>query len=157
MDKQDLVAQLVRQLQTSARAALAARDATTSEAREGATPDEKREDARAAHQQGTLGKAQQRRAQQALAEVDAVAQWKPSAMSTIAVGAIVEIEDPDSGEGRTLFLAPVGAGITLTGPGGDGLLSVVTPGSPVGKAVLGRKVGEVIEIADREWQISYVS
>ena len=157
MNKSDLVAQLVRQLQTSARAALAARDATTAEARDGATPDEKREDARAAHQQGTLGKAQQRRAQQALAEVDAVAQWKPSAMSKIAVGAIVEIEDPDSGEGRTLFLAPVGAGITLTGPGGDGLLSVVTPASPVGKAVLGRKVGEVVEIADREWQISYVS
>ena len=156
MDKQDLVAQLVRQLQTSARAALAARDATTAEAREGATPDEKREDARAAHQQGTLGKAQQRRAQQALAEVDAVAQWKPAAMSKVAVGAIVEIEDPDSGEGRTLFVAPVGAGITLTGPGGDGILSVITPASPVGKAVLGRKEGELVEISDREWQISYV-
>lgn len=156
MNKQDLVAQLVRQLQASARAALAARDATTAEARDGATPDEKREDARAAHQQGTLGKAQQRRAQQALAEVDAVAQWKPAAMSKIGVGAIVEIEDADSGEGRTLFLAPVGAGITLTGPGGDGILSVVTPASPVGKAVLGRKEGELVEIADREWQISYV-
>jgi len=156
MDKQDLVTQLVRQLQASARAALAARDATIAEARDGATPDEKREDARAAHQQGTLGKAQQRRAQQALAEVDAVTGWKPAAMSKIAVGAIVEIEDPDSGEGRTLFLAPVGAGMTLTGPGGDGMLSVVTPASPVGKAVLGRKEGELVEIADREWQISYV-
>ena len=71
MDKQDLVAQLVRQLQATARAALSARDAAAAEAREGATPDEKREDARAAHQLGTLGKAQQRRAQQALAEVDA--------------------------------------------------------------------------------------
>jgi transcription elongation GreA/GreB family factor len=156
MDKNDLVAQLVRQLQASARAALSARDATAAEARDGATPDEKREDARAAHQQSTLGKAQQQRAQQALAEVDAVAQWKPAAMSKIAVGAIVEIEDPDSGEGRTLFLAPVGAGITLTGPGGDGLLSVVTPASPIGKAVLGRKSGDVVDIADREWQISYV-
>ena len=55
-----------------------------------------------------------------------------------------------------MFLAPVGAGITLTGPGGDGLLSVVTPASPIGKAVLGRKDGDVVEIADREWQISYV-
>ena len=110
-----------------------------------------------AHQQSTLGKAQQRRAQQALAEVDAVAQWKPAAMSKIAVGAIVEIEDADSGEGRTLFLAPVGAGMTLTGPGGDGILSVVTPASPIGGAVMGRKVGDVVEIADREWQISYVS
>lgn len=156
MDKQDLVDQLVRQLQATARAALSARDAAASEAREGATPDEKREDARAAHQLGTLGKAQQKRAQQALAEVDAVAMWKPARMSAVAVGAIVEIEDPDSGEGRTLFLAPVGAGITLTGPGGDGLLSVITPASPVGKAVLGRKEGDCVDIADREWQISYV-
>ena len=156
MDKQDLVDQLVRQLQASARTALAARDAAAAEAREGATPDEKREDARAAHQLGTLGKAQQKRAQQALAEVDAVAKWKPAQMSAVAVGAIVEIEDPDSGEGRTLFLAPVGAGMTLTGPGGDGLLSVVTPASPVGKAVIGRKEGDVVDIADREWQISYV-
>jgi transcription elongation GreA/GreB family factor len=78
-------------------------------------------------------------------------------MSKIAVGAIVEIEDSDSGEGRTLFLAPVGAGMTLTGPGGDGILSVVTPASPIGGAVMGRKIGDVVEIADREWQISYVA
>jgi transcription elongation GreA/GreB family factor len=157
MDKQDLVAQLVRQLQATARAALSARDAAAAEAREGATPDEKREDARAAHQLGTLGKAQQKRAQQALAEVDAVVQWKPVAMSKIGVGAIVEIEDADSGEGRTLFIAPVGAGITLNGPGGDGILSVITPASPVGSAVIGKRLGDVVEIADREWSISYVT
>jgi transcription elongation GreA/GreB family factor len=162
MDKQDLVAQLVRHLQASARSALSARDATAAEAREGATPDEKREDARAAHQQGTLGRAQQRRAQQALAEIDALATWKPGVVrGAVAVGAIVEIEDPDSGQGRTFFLAPVGAGATLTGPGGDGVLSVVTPASPVGSAVLGRKVGDVVAIGQgadtREWQISYVA
>jgi transcription elongation GreA/GreB family factor len=81
--------------------------------------------------------------------------------SAIAVGAIVEIEDEESGEGRTFFLAPVGAGMTLTGPGGDGLLSVVTPASPIGRAVIGRKVGDVIDVTvdgeTREWQISYVS
>ncbi len=164
MDKQDLVAQLVRQLQASARSALSARDAAAAEARDGATPDEKREDARAAHQQGTLGRAQQRRAQLAIAEIDALEKWKPGALAgnaAIAVGAIVEIEDPDSGQGRTVFLAPVGAGVTLTGPGGDGLLSVVTPASPVGAAVLGRRVGDVVAITQagevREWQISFVA
>ena len=161
MDKQELIAQLVRQLESSARSALAARDAAAQEAREGATPDEKREDARAAHQLHTLGAAQQRRAQQALAEVDALARFKPAQMSTIGVGAIVEIEDEESGEGRTFFLAPVGAGMTLTGPGGDGVLSVVTPASPIGKAVLGRRVGDVVDITVdgelREWQISFVS
>jgi len=163
MDKQDLVAQLRAQLAHTARTALAARDGAAAEARDGATPDEKREDARAAHQLGTLGKAQQRRAQQALAEADALTTFRPSplaASAKIGLGAVVEIEDDDSGEGRTFFLAPVGAGITLTGPGGDGLLSVVTPVSPIGRAVLGRAAGDVVDVTVdgelREWQITYV-
>jgi transcription elongation GreA/GreB family factor len=162
MNKQDLIAQLAAQLSASARAALGARDAAAMEAREGATPDEKREDARAAHQLQTIGGAQQRRAQQALAEADALATFRPAPqMKTIGVGAIVEIEDEDTGEGRTFFLAPVGAGVTLTGPGGDGLLSVVTPASPIGKAVIGRRPGDVVDVTVdgevREWQISFVS
>lgn len=163
MDKQDLVAQLRNQLSHSARAALAARDGAAAEARDGATPDEKREDARAAHQLGTLGKAQQRRAQQAMAEIDVLATFRPAKMpgtAKINVGAVVEIEDEESGEGRTFFLAPVGAGITLTGPGGDGLLSVVTPVSPIGKAVIGRAAGDVVDVTVdgelREWAITYV-
>jgi len=164
MDKQMLVDQLRTQLSTAARAALASRDAAALEAREGATPDEKREDARAAHQLGTLGKAQQKRAQEALAAADALVSFKPGALAgtaRIAVGAIVEIEDEERGEGRTFFLAPVGAGITLTGPGGDGHLSVVTPVSPIGKAVLGKKSGDVVDVTVegdvREWQITFVA
>lgn len=163
MDKLQLVAQLVSQLEASARAALASRDGTLAEAREGATPDEKREDARAAHQLAGLGRAQQRRAQQALAEIDSLAQFRPRPLpstAAIGVGAIVEIEDADTREGRTFFLAPVGAGITLTGPGGDGLLSVVTPASPIGRAVLGRRVSDVVDVTVdgnlREWEITYV-
>jgi transcription elongation GreA/GreB family factor len=163
MDKKELVAQLVDQLEASARAAFAARDAAAAEARDGATPDEKREDARAAHQLQTLGRAQQSRAQQALADATALATFRPGPMpgtAAIAVGAIVEIEDDESGEGRTFFLAPVGAGITLAGPGGDGHLSVVTPMSPLGRAVLGRRAGDVVDITVerevREWRITYV-
>ena len=163
MDKIQLVAQLVERLEASARTALSARDAAAAEARDGATPDEKREDARAAHQLASLGRAQQRRAQLALAEVDSLAGFRPPPLPStgaVGVGAIVEIEDADSGEGRTFFLAPVGAGITLTGPGGDGHLSVVTPASPIGRAVLGRRVGDVVDVAVegdlREWEITFV-
>lgn len=163
MDKAQLVAQLVTQLETSARAALSARDSAASEARDGATPDEKREDARAAHQMQLFGGAQSRRAKQALADADALAQFRPRPLAeraAIAVGAIVEIEDAESREGRTFFLAPVGAGITLTGPGGDGHLSVVTPVSPIGKAVIGKRVGDIVDVTVdgdvREWEISYV-
>jgi transcription elongation GreA/GreB family factor len=164
MDKHDLVAQLARQLTDSSRAALSARDAAALEAREGATPDEKREDARAAHQLGTIGRQQQRRAQQALAEIDALATFRPGPLgprAAIGLGAIVEIEDEDTREGRTFFLAPVGAGVTLSGPNGDGLVSVVTPASPVGRAVIGRRLGDVVEVTVegvlREWEISYVA
>ena len=96
-------------------------------------------------------------------EIDALAAWKPGplpASRPIEVGAIVGIEDPETGQGRTFFLAPVGAGAMLTGPGGDGVLSVVTPASPIGRAVLGHKVGDVVAISAagelREWEISYV-
>ncbi len=163
MDKMQLVAQLVSHLEVSARAALAARDGALAEARVGATPDEKREDARAAHQLAGLGRAQQRRAQQALAEIDSLVRFRPPPLpgtAAIGVGAIVEIEDAETGEGRTFFLAPVGAGITLTGPGGDGLLSVVTPASPIGRAVIGRRVSDVVDVTvdghPREWAITYV-
>lgn len=163
MDKRALIEQLVSQLEASARVALSARDAAAAEARDGATPDEKREDARAAHQLASFGKVQQGRAKQALADADVLATFRPGPLkstSPITVGAIVEIEDGDSGEGRTFFLSPVGAGMTLTGPGGDGHLSVVTPASPIGRAVLGKKTGEWVDVTVegdvREWQITFV-
>ena len=70
------------------------------------------------------------------------------ATARVALGAIVEIEDEATGEGRTFFLAPVGGGISLTGPGGDGVLSVVTPVSPIGRAVLGKKLGDRYKVLD---------
>jgi transcription elongation GreA/GreB family factor len=49
----------------------------------------------------------------------------------------------------------------LSGPNGDGLVSVVTPASPIGRAVFGRRLGDVVDVtvdgALREWQISYVA
>ncbi|HVK76923.1 MAG TPA: GreA/GreB family elongation factor [Kofleriaceae bacterium] len=162
MDKQFLLSQLIDQLSASAQVAKAARDAAATEAREGATPAEKREDARTAIEQGGLARAQDRRLREAESAVAALLAFRPAAARTgavIGLGAVVEIEDEDTGEGRTFFLAPAGAGMTLTGPGGDGYLSVVTPSSPVGKAVLGRRVGDVIDVTIdgdvRSWAISW--
>jgi transcription elongation GreA/GreB family factor len=76
----------------------------------------------------------------------------------LALGAVVEVECEDAG--RTFFLAPVGAGIELTGPGGDGFLSVVTPTSPFGRAVMGTRVGDTVEVVAggraRAWTVSWV-
>lgn len=77
----------------------------------------------------------------------------------IRVGAVVEIEDGESG--RTLFLAPVCAGEELVGPDGDGIFHVVTPASPFGRALMGKRLGDVIEVPVQgeltEWTVSYVA
>ena len=66
----------------------------------------------------------------------------------MALGAIVDMstEDEEGFAERTFFVLPVGAGTELTGPGGDGFLSVITPASPVGRALMGRKAGDVVEV-----------
>ena len=163
MDKRFLVDQLIDRLRASAQVALHAQEAAAVEARDGATPAEKREDARAALELGGMAKAQGARAQRALAEADSLLTFRPGVLregAAIGVGALVEVEDAESGEGRTFFLAPVGAGVTLTAPGGDGYFSVVTPASPIGKAVIGRRTGDVVDVTVegdvREWTITWV-
>ena len=112
----------------------------------------------------SLARGQAARASRTVAELSTLEAFRPTPLprgAPIAIGAIVEVEEEGEGIGRTFFLAPVGAGVELTGPGGDGFLSVVTPQSPVGKAVLGRRVGETIEVTvqgePRDWTITYAS
>jgi transcription elongation GreA/GreB family factor len=162
MDKKFLVEQLAERLREASHVARKASQAAADVARDGATPAEKREDARTALEFGALAKGQKERADRLAAELSTLAIFSPKAFSAhtpISLGAIVEVEDGELG--RTFFLAPVGAGIELTGPGGDGFLSVVTPVSPIGKAVLGRKVGDSVEVTiknePREWTITYVA
>jgi transcription elongation GreA/GreB family factor len=161
MDKKFLVEQLSERLRQASQVARKASQAAAETAREGATPAEKREDARTALEFGGLAKGQKERADRMAAELSTLAIFNPKKLAPqapIALGAIVEVEDESLG--RTFFLAPVGAGIELTGPGGDGFLSVVTPVSPIGKAVLGRKVGDTVDVTiqnePREWTITYV-
>ncbi len=163
MDKLPLVGQIVSQLKGSARLSHHASRDAESEARHGATGSEKRQDARVALEYSKLAKAHALREQGTRAQLDALESFRPGprrANQGIGIGAIVEIEDEDNGVGRTFFLAPAGAGMNLTGPDGDGLITVVTPASPIGRAVLGRQVGEVIDVTIkgdvREWTITYV-
>lgn len=93
---------------------------------------------------------------------EAVADFKPVPLrrgEKIGLGALVEVEDGDCG--KTLFVAPAGAGEELTGPGGDGLLQVVTPASPLGRGLLGKKVGDVVEVMVKgelaEWEIVFAA
>jgi transcription elongation GreA/GreB family factor len=164
MDKRDLLAQLERKLSDLANEALGASVAAAQEAQQGATSKEKRDDSRVAIEYAGLARGQKLRAERAQRELDAVASLRLSTSlgaAQIELGSVVEVENEDTGEGRTLLLAPAGAGITLTGPGGDGLLSVVTPSSPLGRGILGKRVGDVVDVTVngeiREWTITWVA
>ena len=162
MDKLSLVAQLSEKLRASARTAEAESDAAAEEARDGATAAERREDSRTALEFSRLARAQALRAVELRAALDTLASFRPAPLprgARVALGALVEIED-EEGQGQTLFLAPVGAGEEITGPGGDGFFTVVTPASPIGSAVMGRREGESVSTrirgALREWTVVWV-
>jgi transcription elongation GreA/GreB family factor len=161
IEKRHLVDQLCARLRASAIAAEKAGEIAAQEARDGATPAEKREDARVVLEFSSLARGQTQRAERARADLSELESFHPqnlAANAAIELGAVVEVEDEDGG--RTFFLAPAGAGEELSGPDGDGFLSVVTPASPVGRAVLGRYRGETIEVSVkgeiREWTITFV-
>ncbi len=161
IDKEGLVEQLAVHLRETVRTARIAMEAAATEAREGATPAERREDSRVAQENAGLARGHRARLDRATHELGALERFRPprfAAQSPVALGAVVEIED--GAEGRTLFLAPVGAGAELTGPGGDGYLSVVTPSSPIGRAIIGRRVGDVIEVVvngeSSDWTLVHV-
>jgi transcription elongation GreA/GreB family factor len=163
MDKQFMIDQLAARIRESAQVAMREHEAAAEEARDGATPAEKREDARTAVEFSSLARAQGKRADTALADLATIEAMRLPNVSAekprVAVGTIIEVEDGD--EGRTIFLAPVGAGIELTMPDGDGFVTVVTPMSPLGKAILGRFVGDTVEIEvkgeAREWTVTFVA
>jgi transcription elongation GreA/GreB family factor len=162
MDKRHLVKQLAAKLREIAVAARRSSEEMTQEAREGATPAEKRDDSRVALESSSLARGQAQRADKAFADLAAIESMPLPNLGPkdrIVVGAVVEVEDEDGG--RTFFLAPVGAGMELTGEDGDGILSVVTPASPVGRAVLGHRAGESVDVMvrgeARELSITFVA
>jgi transcription elongation GreA/GreB family factor len=155
-----MVEQLATRIRESVQVAMREQEAATLEAREGATPDEKRSDARVALEFSNLAQAQGRRAHAAMDDLAVIEAFHPAPTgSRISMGTILEIEDGD--EGRTIFLAPVGAGIELTMPDGDGFVTVVTPASPLGKAIMGCRIGDTVEVVvkgePREWTVTFVA
>ncbi len=150
MDKTFLIAQLGTRLRATVAGAVAAAVDAGTEARTGAN--------RAVN----LARAHSIRTDAARVQLDALDAFHPKPMKrgeTISLGAIVEVENGEAG--RTLFLAPVGAGEELTGPDGDGIFQVVTPVSPFGKALLGKRVGDIVEVMVagdlQEWTVTYAA
>jgi transcription elongation GreA/GreB family factor len=150
MDKAYLVTQLSARVQAmNATAARAAADAAA--------------DAQSGAQRAVnLATGHVQRSAAALEAVHAVESFHPKPFGKgqpVGLGALVEVESDDAG-GKTLFIAPVCGGAELEGPGGDGLFLVVTPTSPIGRAVMGKRVGAVVEVVVQgevtEWTITWV-
>ena len=156
-----LRSRLVEDAAIAVRAGTAARDA----AQNSVTAMEKKQDGRAMIEQGNMAFAQSKRAQQALESLraldDFIGRGLPAfgVKSNVDLGAVVDAvcEAEDGDFGRTFVMLPVGAGEELTGPCGDGIITVLTPKSPVGKAMLGKRVGDLVEVVIRrepvEWEI----
>jgi transcription elongation GreA/GreB family factor len=135
--KAELIAQLTAQLET-ARAAYASaiEGATHSEARA-----ENDKDTRGL-EQSYLARGQAQRVAEleaALGSATALTVRAFAAADPIALGALVTIDEDD--EPRRLFLAPHGGGSVLAGE-----IQVVTPSSPLGRAVLGKRVDDEVEL-----------
>lgn len=124
-----------------------------------------KDDAKAAVEPGRMAGSHRKRRQRAARELDTLIQFASGGLprfgsqSKVALGAMIDvsIESEEGSEERTLFLLPVGAGSELSGPGGDGFISVISPHSPAGQALVGASVGDEVEVVvagrDREWTV----
>jgi transcription elongation GreA/GreB family factor len=169
LDKKALIEQLAAHIRESALLAAKEGEAAREAAKSMQTEAEKKEDGRAFLEMGSLATGQERRAREAQEALRALATFSNRGLprlgpkSAVEVGAIIDVavENDRGSEERTYFLLPVGAGTELTGPGGDGFLSVITPASPVGKALIGKRAGEVVDVTiareTREWTLVEVS
>jgi transcription elongation GreA/GreB family factor len=136
--KRELLAQLDAQLAT-ARAAHAS-------AAEGAFHEEAKaendKDTRGL-EQSYLARGQAARVAELESGIVAVTAMTTAQLSRVALGVVVTVDEDD--RERVLYVAPAGGGLTLA----SGTVTVVTPVSPVGRALLGKVVDDDAEVGKR--------
>ncbi|HET7499479.1 MAG TPA: GreA/GreB family elongation factor [Kofleriaceae bacterium] len=141
IDKAALHAELAAQLEAALDAARRAHTAATEAATHAEARAENPKDTRGL-EQSYLARGQAQRVAELEAAVAAVTALAPRAFRAadpIALGAVVAIED--DGEPRQLFLAPHGGGWVLAGG-----IQVVTPSAPLGRALVGKRVDDEVEL-----------
>jgi transcription elongation GreA/GreB family factor len=138
-------AALKRELDELLSGALAAARAAHASATAGATDSEAKpendKDTRAL-EQSYIARGQAQRVvelEAALAQVRALELRRFTATSAIAMSALVTVDE--DGTELTLFLAPSGGGSVLKGN-----TQVITPSSPIGRALLGKRVDDEVEL-----------
>jgi transcription elongation GreA/GreB family factor len=118
-------------------------EAAHAAAREGATHEEAKpendKDTRAL-EQSYLARGQAMRIEALKAGLAALSTMSLADGEVGRVGALIEAEE-ESGEQATFFLVPEGGGTRLKGG-----VQVVTPASPLGQALLGKRAGDEVEL-----------
>jgi len=145
------------------RAALASMAHAAEATREGATHEEARsegdKDMRST-EQSYLARGQAMRAEDLAEQVQRLETTSPRSFGeddAIAPGALVSVTI--DGEPRLFFVVSHGGGTELAVDGA--IVTVITPASPVGRALIGRRQGESFELttrgALREWEIEAIA
>lgn len=121
---------------------LATLEAAHADAREGATHEQAKpendKDTRAL-EQSYLARGQAQRIEALRAGLAALGTMSLAAGAVGRVGALIEAEE--DGAEVCFFLAPEGGGTRLAGG-----VQVVTPASPLGRALLGKRAGDEVEL-----------
>lgn len=144
--KADLKRELLEQLE----AQLATARASHAAASEAAISDEARpendKDTRGL-EQSYLARGYAQRVADLEAAIAAIAALPTTPMQSVSVGALVTVREDD--RTRELYIAGYGGGLELAGD-----VTVVTPSSPIGRALLGKRVDDDAELGPRSLTIS---
>jgi len=137
--KQALRDELIAQLATALDAARAAHAAAI----EGAThPEARSENAKDTRglEQSYIARGQAQRVAELEAAVAELTKLELRALAVVAIGAVIAVDE--DGASKRYFLVPHGGGNVLAGD-----IHVITPASPRGAALLGKRAGDVAELA----------
>lgn len=145
VDKSALLTQLTQQLEVALSVAIAAQQTTMAGATHEESKPENDKDTRAL-ESSYLARGQARRVEElteALSVVQALVPRRFGAEGAIASTALVQLEN-EAGQVDTLWLLPAAGGLELSVDGGR--VKTITTHSPLGKALIGARLGDGIEL-----------
>lgn len=147
MTKQELLAEIIAALEASlALFTAAARAAHAAATHEECQPDNKYDTT--ALEASYIAQGQANRAQEIRRSLEAYRAMELldfNEDTPVRLTALVTLED-EAGEERRLFLGSHAGGLKIPAPGGE--IVVITPGSPLGRSLLGRCVGDEFQVGD---------